>query len=261
MTAPNIITLLRLLCVPFFVVYCAQADYLGYLYATIILGMMELSDLLDGHVARRFNQGSRLGKLLDPMADSISRFSIFLTFFKVGAMPFWMVFVFFLRDMSVAYYRAFSAAEGVVIGARPSGKVKALTQAFGSMFICLMLVWSSHGEALATAGAEGREALLSSALWAQCGLGLVMMIGILMARLSPILLGSCLGFLFLFNGALLLPYWMPELGAINAPLNIDVTLYIVVAVTLYSFVDYTLGFTRAMFTQSDIAQDDVTRRE
>ena len=247
MTTPNLITFSRLLCVPFFVFFCARADHLGYLYATVVLGMMELSDLLDGHIARHFNQSSRIGKLLDPMADSISRFSIFLTFFKVGIMPFWMVFVFFVRDMSIAYYRSFSAAEGLVVGARSSGKVKALTQAFGSMLICMFLVWSSHATAVEGLDDAGRAALMSSALWVQVSLGLVMFVGIILARLSTAVLISCLSFLFVFNGVLLLPYWVPALSALDPTLPINILLYLVVGVTFYSFIDYTIGFVRAMF--------------
>lgn len=102
----------------------------GWLVLVLVaLVLAEISDGVDGAVARRTGSTSDVGKLLDPLADSIFRFFVFLGFFAAGWIPLWMVAVFFVRDLVVAYLRVFAALQQVVLAARRSGKIKAVVQA------------------------------------------------------------------------------------------------------------------------------------
>jgi CDP-diacylglycerol--glycerol-3-phosphate 3-phosphatidyltransferase len=104
-----------------------HAGWLGWVLGALVLA--EISDGIDGAVARRTGSTSDVGKLLDPLADSIFRFFVFLGFYAAGWIPLWMVTVFFVRDLAVAYLRVFAALRQVVLAARRSGKIKAVVQA------------------------------------------------------------------------------------------------------------------------------------
>ena len=95
----------------------------------ILLAVFEFTDFYDGRLAREKNLITDFGKLMDPFADSISRFTIFLCFLSADLAPVWIIAVFFYRDVFVAILRVFAIRENVVVSARPSGKLKAMFQA------------------------------------------------------------------------------------------------------------------------------------
>ncbi|MBE6748658.1 MAG: CDP-alcohol phosphatidyltransferase family protein [Ruminococcaceae bacterium] len=82
-TVPNLISVIRIILIPFFAYYFMQGEFV---IAVIILALSGLSDCVDGKIARRFNQISALGKLLDPLADKLTQITLavilFLTFNK-----------------------------------------------------------------------------------------------------------------------------------------------------------------------------------
>lgn len=116
-------------------------------YALIILwGLSELSDLFDGFVARKKNQVTDLGKILDPMADSIFRLSVFLTFTQgLIQLPLLLVFVFLYRDTVISTLRTVCALRGVALAARLTGKIKAVIQAVTALFILILMIPYSLG--------------------------------------------------------------------------------------------------------------------
>ena len=83
LTVPNLISVIRIILIPFFAYYFMQGEFV---VAVIILALSGLSDCIDGKIARRFNQISALGKLLDPLADKLTQITLavilFLTFNK-----------------------------------------------------------------------------------------------------------------------------------------------------------------------------------
>lgn len=83
LTVPNLISVIRIILIPFFAFYFMQGEFV---IAVIILALSGLSDCIDGKIARRFNQISALGKLLDPLADKLTQITLavilFLTFNK-----------------------------------------------------------------------------------------------------------------------------------------------------------------------------------
>lgn len=139
----NQLTLVRLGLSPVFVVAFYFGGLAGHLAALIIAGIFELTDIFDGYLARTMRETSDFGKLLDPMADSVSRFSVFLCLLWGGYAHLWVVALIFYRDSLVAYMRVASAKAGVVLAARLSGKVKAIVQGI-IIIVILALIVGSH---------------------------------------------------------------------------------------------------------------------
>ncbi len=105
-----------------------------------LFGVSELSDAFDGFLARKYDQVTDLGKLLDPMADSIYRISVFLTFTRPPVnIPLLIVFVFLYRDSVISTLRTICAFRSFALAARASGKIKAVIQA-GSICVVLLLM-------------------------------------------------------------------------------------------------------------------------
>lgn len=141
----NAVTLLRVVLVlPFWLAF----GHSGTTPALVAIGCvfaMELSDLLDGTIARRLGVVSDVGKLLDPAADSFSRLAVFFALATQpapGASAPWFpaggVVLLLLRDVGVSFLRQVAASKGLVVAARTSGKVKALAQG-GAIWLILAL--------------------------------------------------------------------------------------------------------------------------
>ena len=76
-TIPNILSYFRLILIPYFVIAYMSAESQGeYVYATGILVLSGLTDAVDGFIARRFNQGTKIGQLLDPVADKLTQVAV-----------------------------------------------------------------------------------------------------------------------------------------------------------------------------------------
>ena len=106
-----------------------------------LLGISELSDAFDGYLARKFHQVTDLGKILDPMADSIYRISVFLTFTQPPVnLPLLIVFIFLYRDSVISTLRTICALRGFALAARASGKIKAVIQAGGAFIILILMI-------------------------------------------------------------------------------------------------------------------------
>jgi len=118
------------------------------LIAIILIAYSELTDMLDGYLARRDNCVTSLGKLLDPLSDSISRFMYFFAFGYMGLFPLWLVVILFIRDIIVAYIRTYMSLMGIAMGARFSGKVKAFVQFAGQYFLLfsLLILYMNQGQ-------------------------------------------------------------------------------------------------------------------
>lgn len=153
MSIANYLTLLRIFIGPIFLVVFVWHEELGIspillpFVLLALLGISELSDAFDGYLARKYNQVTDLGKIIDPMADSISRISIFLTFtLDPIRVPMIFIFVFLYRDSIVSTLRTICALRGYALAARTSGKIKAVIQAFASFAILAMMIPHSLGK-------------------------------------------------------------------------------------------------------------------
>ena len=114
----------------------------GYAFAIGLFLAASLTDILDGHLARRRNQVSNLGKLLDPIADKLLVSAALIVLVEKHLAPAWVVVVILGREFIVTGLRSVAAADGIVIQAQTSGKIKMWAQ-------CVAIV------ALLVAGANG----------------------------------------------------------------------------------------------------------
>lgn len=99
MTVPNLLSMLRLALVPVFLFLLLNEKYL---VAIIVLALSSLTDYLDGYFARKFNQVTRLGQLLDPAADRLYIFSTLVGLSITGIIPVWLALVIIGRDVVLA---------------------------------------------------------------------------------------------------------------------------------------------------------------
>lgn len=97
-TIPNVLTFLRLLGVPLFLVLILRHQDVA---ALILLAVSGLTDLVDGRIARRLNQISQLGEMLDPAADRLYIFAAVLGLALRGIIPWWLLAVLVGRDVMI----------------------------------------------------------------------------------------------------------------------------------------------------------------
>ena len=139
----NLITLSRIFLsiIAVLLLFSGNIKLLAIAYA--IMGFSEISDVLDGYVARRDKLVTNLGKILDPLSDSVSRFFFYFAFAWHGLFPIWFMTFFFFRDIIVAYVRIYSSFSGIVLSARISGKVKAFAQFIGQYLLIFALMFNT----------------------------------------------------------------------------------------------------------------------
>jgi len=98
LTVPNALSALRLMCLPIFVVLLAQPHERGRLAAAFLLAGAAFTDLLDGYIARHFDQVSTLGKMADPLVDRALVLCALVGATVIGALPTWLVVAIALRE-------------------------------------------------------------------------------------------------------------------------------------------------------------------
>ena len=125
---PNAITLLRIGILPVLFLVLLEPGEAMSLAIAILFILAALTDLLDGYVARRYNIVTRMGKLLDPIADKIIMSAALILLIPVGRAQAWVVALMIMRDFAVDGLRSMAAAEGHVIEASRLGKYKTLCQ-------------------------------------------------------------------------------------------------------------------------------------
>lgn len=96
MNLPNLLTIIRFALVPVMVIFLMNRNYP---VAIAIYVLASLTDVLDGYIARKYNMITRIGKLLDPMADKFLQFSALLCLWILGIIPFWITLIFFLKEI------------------------------------------------------------------------------------------------------------------------------------------------------------------
>jgi len=147
MNLAHFFTILRIFISPLFPLFYLGREWLGipliylpYILLALLI-VSEFSDIFDGFLARRRNQVTDLGKVLDPMADSITHISLFLTFTQGFAqLPLMIVLVFLYRDFFISTLRTLCALRGVALAARFSGKLKAIIQACAAFLIIILMI-------------------------------------------------------------------------------------------------------------------------
>lgn len=117
--------MLRIILIPVFIAVLMTGYY--YISAVIFI-VAAATDALDGHIARKYNLITNFGKIMDPLADKLLVISALICLVELGDVAGWMVIVILAREFVVTGLRTVAAAEGVVIAAGWSGKLKTVLQ-------------------------------------------------------------------------------------------------------------------------------------
>ena len=125
MNLPNKLTMGRIFAIPVFIVVFLM-DFRHA--AAIIFILAAVTDMLDGHIARKHNLVTNFGKLMDPLADKLLVMSALICLAQVGDVAGWMVIVILGREFIITGMRQVAAAQGIVIAAGTTGKIKTITQ-------------------------------------------------------------------------------------------------------------------------------------
>ena len=124
LNVPNLLTILRMALLPAVVWRYRLGDAAGAL--AVYLAAM-LTDAVDGFVARRFNQITALGKLLDPIADKLSLLTLLGLFVADGQIPRWLLTIVLIKEAILIAGGAAALKKGIVVYAMPIGKVTTVT--------------------------------------------------------------------------------------------------------------------------------------
>ena len=125
MNLPNKLTMARILAVPIFIVLYMMGHNI---IATIVFILASLTDMLDGQIARKRGLVTNFGKIMDPLADKILVYSAFICMVQIGIVPGWMLVIILFREFIVSGLRTVAAADGTVIAAGKTGKLKTILQ-------------------------------------------------------------------------------------------------------------------------------------
>ena|ERR1041385_5613040 len=134
---PNALTLFRIFLVPFLVVVLLT-KFSGREYAGLTIFLVAaITDFFDGYVARRYNKMTKLGALLDPMADKLLMSAAFISLVELNLARAWMIVIIIGREFAVDSLRSIAAQQGVTIAASPLGKTKTVSQVIAVSLLIL----------------------------------------------------------------------------------------------------------------------------
>ena len=135
MTLPNILTCVRVLLIPVFMVLAYQNNMPCDIAALIVYVVACLTDYVDGFLARKNNQVTNFGKFMDPVADKLLVMAALLIFIEDGTIPAWAVAIILGREFIVSALRMVAASEGLVIAANMWGKAKTMITMITLIFL------------------------------------------------------------------------------------------------------------------------------
>ena len=140
MNLPNKLTLLRVILVPFFLLFLLVDQIpLHGLWALLIFTAASVTDALDGHIARSRGLITDFGKFLDPVADKVLVFAALIAFVELGLASSAAVVIMMAREFLVSSMRMVAASKGRVIAAGKSGKVKTAVTMVSIVAILLLM--------------------------------------------------------------------------------------------------------------------------
>jgi len=144
---PNKLTILRIILAFAFIFLILSAGLAAKVAAFLVFLLASITDALDGFLAKRNNQITDFGKLMDPVADKILVLSAFLVFVEMGIIPAWMVIVIVFREVAITGIRMLALTKGRVIPADGSGRHKTVWQMFSIYVILIFLILREGGRA------------------------------------------------------------------------------------------------------------------
>lgn len=179
-TSANIVTMIRILFVPIFVVVLispwprwidvsGNLDFLKPWIALVVFVVLSLTDSVDGYLARSRNEITNFGKFMDPLADKILVFAALIALVELNILPSWVVLIILMREFIISGIRMLAASQGKVIAASWYGKAKT---AFQLLAIILFIL----KESLSASGAQDIASPLYIAAWAVMIIALILTI-------------------------------------------------------------------------------------
>jgi len=150
MNIANKVTMIRLVCVPFFMLsmFFLPVETYGWFVTALIFAIASITDLIDGRLARDKNIVTDFGKLIDPMADKLIITAALLGFIqRIDLFPYmnmWIVMLFITRDIVISSIRMVASLKGHAVAAALSGKVKMITQVV-MVLVMLVSAWEQWG--------------------------------------------------------------------------------------------------------------------
>ena len=144
---PNALAFFRILLAPlmFFMLVNAQGiftqihiSWINY-FAALIFVIASVTDFFDGYIARSWDQKTKLGAILDPLADKMLILAAFLGLMMLGRASAWAVYLILIREFFITGFRVVMASDGVEVTASMAGKVKTVSQMFAVGF--LLMSW------------------------------------------------------------------------------------------------------------------------
>ncbi len=175
MTLASKITLIRVAFIPVYMVlmYLSGGEPNAWIWASLgVFVVASLTDFVDGHIARKYNQVSDFGKFLDPLADKLLTIAAMTMFCEWGMMPAWALMIVLTREFAVTGLRLVAVGKGTVIAAGWSGKVKTAST---MVSLCVLmafptipvLAWIVTGVIVATTVYSGVEYFIQNwkCLW------------------------------------------------------------------------------------------------
>ena len=143
LTIPNLITLFRIILTPLFIIFLIQGNYRKAFVVFVLAGV---SDMADGLIARTWQQKSRLGSYLDPLADKLLMAASFVTLSIYHQIPSWLTVVVLSRDVVLATGVLIFRLADIPLVVRPSlaGKWTTTFQLTTVGFVLLSKIWTLH---------------------------------------------------------------------------------------------------------------------
>ena len=140
---PNLLTMVRLIAVPFLVVAMLHGRQAEALIIFVVAGA---TDAVDGRLARRLNQSTRLGQYLDPIADKLMLSTLFLTTTYIGLVPRYVTILVFARDVGILLIATLLFFTHTMRDFKPSaiGKMNTLVQIFTMFVVMVTSVRTTH---------------------------------------------------------------------------------------------------------------------
>lgn len=147
MNVPNKLTVLRLILVPVFFVSYMVPNWFGpalNVFSTVLMllcyATAEITDLVDGKIARKYNLVTDLGKVMDPFADTLSHLTFFVCFMDKGIMPAWCFIIIMWREFAILFLRMLMMKVGKAMPANIFGKSKTCLYAATSILSIAYIV-------------------------------------------------------------------------------------------------------------------------
>lgn len=134
---PNVLTLVRILLIPVFIMLLIDPTPDRALAAAIVFVVAAVTDLLDGYVARKTGQITKLGRLLDPIADKLLVLSALILLVQVDRVSALIAILIIAREVAVTGIRAIAATEGLIMSAEVTGKYKMALQVIAIVLLVL----------------------------------------------------------------------------------------------------------------------------